>query len=80
MTSTQIELAKEAGCVTTRQIGLWYHGYLSGKMDGMDVSEEVAERERLDALDIEEEIVRAKFEYDDIYDSIREEFEGKEND
>ena len=94
MTTSQIELAKEAGCVTTRQMGLWYHGYLSGKIDGissLDVIDEVNERNRLDALDVQEECRQARIEdnehygdysdqNDDIYDSIKEEFKGENHD
>ena len=85
MDTAQIELAKEAGCITTRQMGLWYHGYLSGRIDTLkdteiDLGEEFKEMQRLDALDNEEEIIRAKFEDNDIYDSIREEFKGEEHD
>ena len=94
MTITQIELAKEAGCITTRQMGLWYHGYLSGKIDGIssfDVLDEVNEKKRIDDIDIEEERRQTRIEdeeryadysdqNDDIYDAIKEEFKGKEND
>ena len=82
MTNSQIELAKEAGCVTLRETGLWYHGYLSGKIDGissLDVIDDVNEKKRLDALDIEEECRQARIEDEEYYADYSDQEDEKYN-
>ena len=72
MTNTQIESARDAGCETEREIAFWNIGYSRGVVDTLD--------EAIGDIRDVRNIISSDPNDDDIYDSIKEEFKGKDND
>ena len=81
MTVSQIKQAEENGCTTARELSLWYMGYLTGEKETLiKAIDDLSNEDRMAKKENDEHYADYSDRNDDMYDAIKEEFKGKDDD
>ena len=81
MTVSQIKQAEENGCTNVRELSVWYMGYLTGEKETLiKAIDDISNEDRMAKKENDEHYADYSDQGDDMYDAIKEEFKGKDDD